>query len=126
MYLKLDKKLIFTVKKIKVLNNTKENTESQNIDLEVIHTVLSSLIFFEHIRFEDIEFNNEHLFLEFQNHILSLKHGEGYLKVKFDLQDQFILVDIDAYLKRFDTDLKANITVHNGKNGFSLQIRTLT
>lgn len=114
LYLKLDKKLIFTAKQIDVLNDDKEKDDSK-FDLEIIRTVLRSLAFFEHIRVDDISVSGEHIFLEFKNHLLSVKHGEGYLSVKFDLGDKNIVIKVDSFIERFASDLNATITVHKGK-----------
>ncbi len=114
LYLKLDKKLIFTAKQIDVLNDDKEKDDSK-FDPEIIRTVLKSLTLFENIRVDDISVSGEHIFLEFKNHLLSVKHGEGYLSVKFDLGDKNIIISVDSFIQRFASDLNATITVHKGK-----------
>ena len=72
LYLKYDKKLIFSIKKLKI---TKSNDKSETIfDPNWLVYGNTALSYFKLIKIEDIDFEGEHLYIDYKNNIFNIKH----------------------------------------------------
>ncbi len=105
MYLKYDKKLIFSIKKLKIEPLATKDKFKFNPSL--IGLTDEILNYFELIRIDDINYNKEHIFIEFKNNIFILKHNEADIKVNFKISKKDLLVDSSITLHKYNISVNS-------------------
>lgn len=107
LYLKYDKKLIFTVKTLKI-TPTKDATKSE-FDPSYIGLADDLLNSFKLIKIEDIIYDKEHIFVEFKDNIFILKHKEADAKITFTTDKQKLYINSTISLIKYGIEIDAKI-----------------
>ncbi|MEA2018936.1 MAG: AsmA-like C-terminal domain-containing protein [Campylobacterota bacterium] len=96
LYIKYDKKLIFSIKKLKII---KSNDESETkFDPNWLIYGNRALSYFELIKIEDIDFEGEHIYVDYKDNIFNIKHQ--YLEFSLTQQIKNNRLKFNAYTNK--------------------------
>ncbi len=108
LYLKYDKKLIFSVKEL----NIKPSSDESKIKFDPtwIGYADEILTYFQTIKIENINYGEKHAFIEFKNNKFILKNKKTDIHVDFKILGDNLLVNSEIKLSKYNLNIKSKIT----------------
>ena len=107
LYLKYDKKLIFSVKKLEI-KPSNDNSEIK-FNPAWIGYADEILTYFQTIRIENINYGGKHAFIEFKNNKFILKNEKTDIHVDFKILEDNLLVNSEIKSSKYNLNIKSKI-----------------
>ena len=108
LHLKLEKGFILSIKKLKVAPSKDESKTT--FDPSYIGLVDEALEYIQLIQIDDIEYEKEHIFVQFKDKKFTIKHNRAVLDAEFELRGEHLLLksNINLIKKKLNIDIYAN------------------
>ena len=110
LYIKLDKKLIVTIKTLEVLSSKdKEESSKSDIDPAMILWADKALGMIQLLQVDDLSVEKQHIFIKLMNKTLFVKHKEGQASLSLAIKENNLLAKLDAKSYKYGSILSANV-----------------
>ena len=110
LYIKLDKKLIVTIKSLEVLaSKDKKDSPKSDISPSAILYADKALDMIELVQIDELIVQKQHIFLKLANRNLFVKHKEGEASLSLNIKQNDLLANLEARSYKYGSLLSAKL-----------------
>ena len=112
LYLKYDKKLIFSIEKLEI---PKQSTSQTSFDPSIIGLADEFLAYFSLIEIKNLVYDNKSIYIKFQNNQFVLKEKDLDIKIDFEILVDKLVINSNILSKKYNLEVLSKTITSNDK-----------